>query len=82
MIIPQLNESHNNSNQQFPFPLNPHIDWIRNIRIVVLGTPVAKIESSFAYLQMYIQFSSKFTKMCGYTSRMASSCSHVASSGL
>jgi hypothetical protein len=65
-----------------PFPTQP-AHWLdRNLRVVAPGALGAKMESPFSYVQMYIQFSSKFAKKCGSTSHIASSCSHVASSGL
>jgi hypothetical protein len=82
MIILQLNDSHKDSNQEFPFPLNPHINWIGNFIVVAPGTLATKMEPSFTCVQMYIQFSSKFSNICRYDSHMASSCSHVESSRL
>jgi hypothetical protein len=61
LIIPQLNNSHSNSNQQLSFPLNLHIGWIGNLGVVALGTLASKMESSFTYVQMYAHF---FFKNC------------------
>jgi hypothetical protein len=40
-----------------------------------------KMDFLYTYVQMYIQIPLESTKCCGYSSCMASSCSHVASSG-
>jgi hypothetical protein len=78
LIIPQINDSLNNSNCQLPFPFNPHIGWTRisNLWLQELQLPKWSLHSlMYKYTFNFLQ------NFCGYASCMTSSCSHVASSG-
>jgi hypothetical protein len=48
----------------FLFPSTLH--WLdMNLKVVALGTSIAKVESSFTYVQMYIIFLQNFQNFVG-----------------